>query len=336
MRAVRLLQKGSPKDLKLEELPDPAAPEGGTVVRLHAAALNHRDVFIMQGLYAKIQLPCVLGSDGAGVVESVGKGVDPSWVGRRVLLNPQSGWGPDPRAQGRDFLILGMPEQGTLAERIAMPVGRLQRIPDHLSFEEAAALPLGGLTAYRALVSRGELRSTDHLLITGIGGGVATLALIIARALGADVSVTSGSEAKLARAKELGAAFGISYKTPDWEKQLAKAMGRPPSLILDSAGGDEINTLVNAVAPGGTIVFYGATRGKPTTLDMPKIFFKQLDLRGTSMGTDGEFADMVRFFTRTRAQPVIDRVFPLSQAAEAMQRMMDAEQMGKIVLDCTK
>jgi NADPH:quinone reductase-like Zn-dependent oxidoreductase len=293
------------------------------VVRLHAAALNHRDVFIMQGLYAKIQLPCVLGSDGAGVVESVGKGVDPSWVGRRVLLNPQSGWGPDPRAQGRDFLILGMPEQGTLAERIAMPVGRLQRIPDHLSFEEAAALPLGGLTAYRALVSRGELRSTDHLLITGIGGG-------------ADVSVTSGSEAKLARAKELGAAFGISYKTPDWEKQLAKAMGRPPSLILDSAGGDEINTLVNAVAPGGTIVFYGATRGKPTTLDMPKIFFKQLDLRGTSMGTDGEFADMVRFFTRTRAQPVIDRVFPLSQAAEAMQRMMDAEQMGKIVLDCTK
>ena len=336
MRAIVLQQKGTPADLKLEERPDPTPPDGGAVVRLHAAALNHRDVWIMKGQYARIRLPCVLGSDGAGVVESVAAGVAQSWVGRRVLINPQSGWGPDPRAQGPDFLILGMPEQGTMAERIAMPLSRLQPIPEHLSFEEAAALPLGGLTAYRALVSRGDLLADDHVLVTGIGGGVATLALIIARALGADVSVTSGSAEKLARAKELGAVFGISYKTPDWEKELIKAVGRPPVLVVDSAGGDGIRALINAVAPGGRVVFYGATNGGPSGLDMPKIFFKQIDLRGTSMGTDNEFRDMVQLFARTRARPVVDRVFPLSQAAAAMERMMKSEQMGKIVLDCTK
>src|SRR6202022_2856236 len=197
MRAIVLQQKGTPADLKLEELPDPTPPDGGAVVRLHAAALNHRDVWIMKGQYARIRLPCVLGSDGAGVVES------------------GAGGGAHPRAQGPDFLILGMPEQGTMAERIAMPLSRLQPIPEHLSFEEAAALPLGGLTAYRALVSRGDLLADDHVLVTGIGVGGGTLALLIARALGADVSVTSGSAEKLARAKELGAMFGISYKTPD-------------------------------------------------------------------------------------------------------------------------
>lgn len=336
MRAIVLQQKGTPADLKLEQLPDPVAPENGAVVRLHAAALNHRDAWIMKGQYARIKLPCVLGSDGAGVVESVGPGAPQSWVGRRVLVNPQAGWGPDPRAQGRDFLILGMPEQGTMAERIAMPLSRLEPIPDHLSFEEAAAIPLGGLTAYRALVSRGHLLPTDHVLITGIGGGVATLALILARALGADVSVTSSSADKLARAKELGAIHGVSYKAPDWEKELTKAVGRPPSLIVDSAGGDGIGALINAAAPGGRIVFYGATRGAPSTLDMPKLFFKQLDLRGTTMGTDHEFRDMVQLFARTKARPVVDRVFPLSQAAQAMQRMVEAEQMGKIVLDCTR
>jgi NADPH:quinone reductase-like Zn-dependent oxidoreductase len=336
MRAIRLQQKGTPADLKLEELPDPVAPDGGAVVRLHAAALNHRDAWIMKGGDARIQLPCVLGSDGAGVVESVGKGVPQSWVGRRVLVNPQSGWGTDPRAQGRDFVILGMPEQGTMAERIAMPLSRLEPIPEHLSFEEAAAIPLGGLTAYRALVTRGNLLAKEHVLVTGIGGGVATLALIIARALGADVSVTSSSPEKLARAKELGAIFGLSYKTPDWDKELVKGVGRPPALILDSAGGDGMGALINAVAPGGRIVFYGATRGPPSGLDMPKIIFKQIDLRGSTMGTDGEFREMVQLFARAQLRPVVDRVFPLSQAAAAMQRMVESEQMGKIVLDCTK
>ena len=336
MRAIRLLQKGTPADLKLVQLPDPVAAEGGAVIRLHAAALNHRDAFIMQGLYPRIVLPCVPGSDGAGVVESVGAGVPQSWLGRRVLLNPQSGWGGDPGAQGKEFLILGMPEQGTLAEKIALPIARLEPIPEHLSFEEAAALPLGGLTAYRALVSRGGLLRSDHVLVTGIGGGVATLALVIAKALGADVSVTSSSPDKLARAKALGAVFGISYATPDWEKELVRAVGRPPSLIIDSAGGDGLNQLIAAAAPGARIVFYGATRGKPAALDLAKIFFKQLDLRGTTMGTDGEFKEMVSLFARTRARPVVDEVFALGDAAQAMQRMIDGGQMGKIVLDCTR
>src|SRR4051812_37817310 len=276
MRALRLHKIGGVENLKGEEGPDPQLPPNGAIVRLEAAALNHRDVFIRHGLYPKIQLPSILGADGAGVVESAS---DPSWVGRKVVIIPCEGWGTDPRAQDlKTFTILGMPKPGTFAEKIAQPLDRLVPMPEHLGFAEAAALPLAGLTAYRALVTRGEVKRGDHVLITGIGGGVAATAMLLAQALGAQVSVTSGSEEKLARARSMGAIAAVSYKQKGWEKDLVQQAGRPPNVIIDSAGGAEFNSLVAAAASGARIVTYGATLGAVEKLEMPRLFFKQIDI----------------------------------------------------------
>ena len=332
MRAMRLEKQGPPEELKLIELPDPVPAPGEAVVRLHACGLNHRDVWIRQGLYAKIQLPCVLGSDGAGVVESA---PEKSWVGKRAVIIPCYGWGPDPRVQSREFAILGMPRQGTMATSIAIPQTMLCEVPENLSFNEAAALPVCGVTAWRALVTKGDLRKDEHVLVTGIGGGVATLAMLFAKALGARVSVTSSSEAKLAKARTMGAIAAVSYKEKGWEKELVAQAGSPPSLIIDGAGGDGLNNLIGASAGAARIVLYGATRMSPSKLDMAKIFFKQIDLRGTTMGTDDEFRAMLQLVARARIQPVIDRVFPLSEAVEANRLLEQSAQMGKIILDCT-
>ena len=336
MRAVLCERQGPPEAMKLVELPDPVAGPGEAVVRLHACGLNPRDVWIRQGLYARIQLPCVLGSDGAGVVESVGAGVDAALGGKRAVLIPCEKWGPNPAVQGKDFLILGMPRQGTMAEKIAVPASMIVELPAHVSFEDAAALPVAGLTAYRALVTRGGLSKGEHVLVTGIGGGVATLALLFAKALGAEVSVSSGSEEKLAKAKGLGAVAAASYHAKGWEKDLVTQAGRPPSLIIDGAGGDGLNALIGAAAPAARIVLYGATRLSPSRLDMAKIFFKQLDIRGTTMGTDEEFHAMLALVAKHRLKPVVDRIFPLAQAVEAVRLLEESGQMGKILLDCTK
>lgn len=335
MRAVRCERQGPPEEMKVVELPDPVAGAGEVVVRLHAAGLNHRDVWIRQGLYAKIQLPCVLGSDGAGVVESVGPGADPKLKGKRVVLYPVENWGPNPAVQGKEFLILGMPRQGTMAEKMAVPAHMAVALPDSISFHAAAALPVAGLTAYRSLTTRGGLKPGEHVLVTGIGGGVATLALLFAKAMGAQVSVTSGSDEKLARAKQMGAVAAANYKAKAWEKDLVAQAGKPPSLIIDGAGGDGLNSLIAAAAPAARIVLYGATRMSPSRLDMAKIFFKQVDIRGTTMGTEEEFRGMLELVARHRIEPVIDRVFPLAEAVEANRLLESSEQMGKILLDCT-
>ena len=336
MRAIRCERQGSPEEaLKLIDLPDPVAGPGEAVVKLRFAGLNRRDVWIQQGQYARIQLPAVLGSDGAGVVESAGAGVPQSLVGKRAVIIPCEKWGPDPAVQSKEFLILGMPRQGTLAEKIAIPASMVVELPDHVGFEDAAALPVAGITAYRALTTRGGLRGGEHVLVTGIGGGVATLAMLFAQAMGAKVSVTSGDDEKLKAARELGAIAAANYNAKGWEKDLVAQAGRPPSLIIDSAGGDGLNALIAAAAPAARLVLYGATRFSPSRLDMPKIFFKQIDIRGTTMGTDDEFKSMLALVAQHRIKPIIDRIFPLSQAVEACKLLAKSGQMGKILLDCT-
>src|SRR5215831_2271910 len=255
-------------------------PESGeAVVAIRCAALNHRDVWIQKGLYAGLKFPIILGSDGAGVVIETGSGVDPAWRGKEVIINPSIAWGESERWQGKDFRILGLPDNGTFAERVKVPATQLVSKPAHLDFAHAAALPLAGLTAYRALFSRAGLVSGERVLVTGIGGGVALFALQFALAAGATVYVTSGSDEKLARAKQLGAAGGANYRKESWFKDL-KRVGF--DVIIDSAGGKGFSQLTNLAAPGGRIAFFGATLGNPAELDLRRIFWKQLNVLGST------------------------------------------------------
>lgn len=317
--------------LRLRDVPSPSPKAGEAVVRIRAAALNHRDVWIRKGQYANLKFPAVLGSDGAGEVESVGSGVDHAWVGRKVIINPSLDWGDDPEAQGKDFRILGMPDAGTFAERVKVPAKSLAAMPSHLSFEEAAALPLGGLTAYRALFTRGALRANEKVLVTGIGGGVALFVLRFALAAKAEVWVTSGSPEKIAQAKSLGAKGGADYRAGDWSEALAKDAGLF-DLVVDSAGGPGFVRLCDLARAGGRLVFFGATAGNPPELPLRKVFWRQLSLLGSTMGSPSDFEAMTRFVEEHGVRPVIDGAYPFEQADEAMRRMEAGGQFGKLVL----
>ncbi|HTX65882.1 MAG TPA: zinc-binding dehydrogenase [Opitutaceae bacterium] len=322
---------GIGKPLAVTAVPDPVPAPGWAVVRLQAAALNHRDLWIQQGRYAGLKFPIVPGSDGAGTVQAVGADADRAWIGRPVIINPSLDWGDDPRVQGPRFRILGLPDDGTLAEAVAVPVANLAPRPGHLSAEQAAALPLAGLTAWRALFARGGLRAGETVLITGVGGGVALSGLQFAVAAGATVYVTSGSAAKLERARALGAAGGALYRDADWAAPLQRA-ARGFDLVLDSAMGEGLASLIDLTRPGGRIVFYGATTGNPPGLDARKVFWRQISVLGTTMGSPADFAAMVRLVEARRLEPVIDTVRPLAEAEAALRRMESAAQFGKIVL----
>ncbi|MDF3056497.1 MAG: alcohol dehydrogenase [Rariglobus sp.] len=330
MRAVQLTALNV---LSIADLPAPEPLIGEARVRLKAAALNHRDVWIKLGQYAGLKYPAQPGSDGAGVVESVGAGVEPAWVGSEVIINPSFGWGAREEVQGSDFSILGLPREGTLAEVITVPVVQLAAKPTHLTWTEAAALPLAGLTAYRAVFTRAGLRVGEKILISGIGGGVALFAMQFAVAQGAQVYVTSGSDEKIARAIELGATGGFNYTHPGWAKTVAHGHAeRLFDVIVDSAGGDGFESLVDLAAPGGRIVFFGATKGNPPVLPMRKIFWRQLSLLGTTMGSPADWDAMMGFIDQHRITPVVSDVFPLERATEAFDLMEQGGQFGKIVI----
>ncbi|MCB2378346.1 zinc-binding dehydrogenase [Hymenobacter sp. BT635] len=316
----------------LQEVTTPTPGPGQVLVQLHAAALNHRDVWIQKGQYAGLKFPCILGSDGAGVIMAVGEGADAGWQGQAVVINPGHNWGDNPRAQGRSFTILGLPAQGTFAEYVCVEARYVHPLPRHLSFEQGAALPLGGVTAYRAAFTRAGLQAGERVLISGIGGGVALLALQMAVAVGAEVWVTSGSAEKLERARQLGAKGGISYQQEKWASELVKQAGGAFDVIIDSAAGPGFEALLDAAAPGGRIVFYGGTLGAIPQLPPAKVFWKQLSVLGSTMGTEQDFAAMVDLFEQHQLVPVIDQVFPLAEGETALRRMDQGQQFGKIVL----
>jgi len=301
------------------------------VVSLKAAAFNRRDYWITQGMYPGLELPVIPGSDGAGIVASLGEGVEESWQDREVIINPGLDWGDDERVQSDQFQILGMPRDGTFAEQIVVPASQLHDKPQHLSWTESAALPLAGVTGYRALFTQGELQSGEHVLITGIGGGVATFALQYAVAAGAKVTVTSSSEAKRNFAEKLGAVAGYDYRAGDWGKQLVQEHGSP-DLIIDSAGGGGYEILLKIAAPAGRIVNYGATAGPPEKLDLFKLFWKQLRLLGSTMGSPSDFAAMLAFVNQHEIKPAVDRVMKLEDANQGLDAMSTSEQFGKLVL----
>lgn len=319
MQALVYAEVGQPLEYHTS-VPDPIAQEGETIVNIRAAALNHRDVYITQGLYPGVVTPIILGSDGAGIHE-----------GREVLINPSINWGDNPRVQGRSYQILGLPKPGTMAQQVAVPAENIVSKPAHLSWEQAAALPLAGLTAYRALFTQGQCEQGQKVLISGVGGGVALFAFQFALATGAEVYVTSGSADKRGRAEKMGAKGSMDYNDTGWGKALGKETGGF-DVIIDSAGGTGFQELFNAVRPGGRIVMYGGTRGKIEAISPQKLFWKQVSIIGSSMGTGKEFTDMVNFVDQHKVEPVVDSVFSLKDGQQAFDRMAAGLQFGKIVL----
>jgi NADPH:quinone reductase-like Zn-dependent oxidoreductase len=311
MKAVRLNELGGPEKLHVEEIETPAPAPGEVLVQLTRAAFNRRDVFITQGLYPGIELPRTLGSDGAGRIAALGADVSDRNVGAAVVINPELGWNDDPAAGQRHGNILGMPKDGTFAEYLAVPASAVYPMPSGLSDDEAAALPLAGLTAYRATFTRGRITKDDVVLITGVGSGVQTFVLLYAVHVGARTIVTSGSDAKLARAKELGADVTINYKTdPDWHKTVRKAAdGKGPSLIVDSSGGETFSRCLDIARAGARVVVYGGTQGDAKIRPF-SIFWKHLDIMGTSMGSPADFVAMLALF-EGGLRPALDRVYPM-------------------------
>ncbi|HTV75321.1 MAG TPA: zinc-binding dehydrogenase [Candidatus Acidoferrales bacterium] len=334
MNAVRLHACDGPAGLRLETIADPTPGPGQTLVKITCAALNRRDLFIAQGRYPNVRLPCTLGADGAGSIAQLGPGVTGPPVGTPVVIDPQLNWSDDPHEMhafggGR---ILGMPDDGTFANYVVVPAQNVYRRPLHLTVEEAAALPLAALTAYRAVFTRGQISAHDTVLITGVGSGVQTFALLFAKHAGARVIVTSGSDEKLERARALGADAGVNYKrTPDWHKAVRAVCGNDgPTLIIDSSGGETLARAIDLAAPSARIVIYGGTTGD-ATIRPYAIFWKHLTILGTSMGSPADFRAMLQLF-ENGLRPVIDRIFPLEEAAAAMQRLADSAQFGKVVL----
>ncbi len=329
MKAVVLHGKKEP--LRMEEVAIPSLQEDEVLVRVKAAAFNRRDWWIQQGLYAGLKYPIILGSDGTGVVERLGSDRHREWMGKSVIINPANNWGSHEAFKSDRFSILGLPEDGTFAEYVKVPVHNLYDLPAHLSFEEGAAIPLVGLTSYRALFSRAKLRAGENVLIAGVGGGASSMALLWAKAAGAQVYVTSGSADKIEKAKALGAAGGVNYRDADWGEQL-KVLAGGFDVILDSALGEGFATLLDVANPGGRIVFFGGTAGDLPALNGRLIFWKQLSLLGTTMGSDADFKAMLGFLNENKIRPVIDSVIDWKYAEEAMRKMDDSSQFGKLIL----
>jgi zinc-binding alcohol dehydrogenase/oxidoreductase len=321
MHAVVMKEFGGPEVLQLAEAPAPRPDHDWAVVRLEAAALNWHDVLVRQGRYGS-PLPHTPGADGAGVdVET----------GEKVLILPSLRWGDDESAPGAHWEILGDHQPGTYAELVRVPPCCVVPKPKGLSWPEAAALPLVGLTTYRALFSRARLRRGESLLVLGAGGGVATMAVSLATAAGCRVVVTSSSEDKIARARALGAVDGVRYDDPGWPEAAKKLTGGGFDVVLDSVG--SWNESLSTLRPGGRLVVLGASRRDRAELTIRSFYFGQFELIGTTMGSPRDFAGLLRFLDEHDVPPpVIDRTFGLDQAGAAHAHLESGQGFGKVVL----
>jgi zinc-binding alcohol dehydrogenase/oxidoreductase len=331
MNAIQLTETGPPEVLRISAVPDPEPGPGEVLVELRAAALNRRDIFVRKGL-AKSPLPVIPGSDGAGVVRSLGPGASGVAEGDEVVILPSLAWGGGEDAPDPGFRILGGPDDGTYAELIRIPADNVFPRPRRLSWQESAALPLGGLTAWRALISRARLRPGETVLILGIGGGVATIALHIARAAGARVIVTSSSQAKLDAARDLGAEAGVDYTREGWVDAVRDVTGgRGVDVVVDSVGITWADS-IDCLCPGGRLVVFGGTGGAKVELGIRAVTFGQVSILGTTMGSPRDFRGLLAAVESQSWTPVIDSVRPLAEAAEAHAREEAGGHFGKLVL----
>jgi NADPH:quinone reductase-like Zn-dependent oxidoreductase len=315
MKAIRIHEDGGPEVLRYEDAPDPEPGPGEVLIHLRAAALNRLDLWIRKGL-PSVPKPRILGADGAGVDES----------GRRVVINPGI-------EHGDRISVVGEHMDGTYAELIAVPESNVYALPDEISFEEAAAFPLVFETAYRMLVTRAGLREGEWVLVWGAGSGVGTAALQIATALGGRVVATSSSDAKLERARELGAEVVVNHETGDVAAAVKEATaGTGADIVVEHVGEATWQTSLQAVRPHGRIAVCGATSGPNPKAALHRIWWKQLTILGSTMGTKADFEGVYELVKRRRAKPIVDSVFPLAEARAAHERMESGEQFGKVVL----
>ena len=323
MKAVRIHEDGGPEVLRYEDAPDPVAGPGEVLIGLRAASLNHLDVWLRRGLPSAPK-PRILGADGAGVVVALGEGVDRFREGDEVVINP----GLDEGAR-----IVGEHMDGTHAELIALPADYIYPLPDGLTFEQAAAFPLVFETAYRMLVTRGGLQEGEWVFVWGIGGGVATAAMQIAKALGARVIVTSSSDEKLARARELGADATVNHAEADVAAAVREATGgHGADVVVEHVGEATWKTSLQVAASGGRVAVCGATSGPNPPANLHRIWWKQLTVLGSTMGTQADFQAVYELVASGRAEPVVDRAFPLAEAAAAHEHLEAGRQLGKVVL----
>ncbi|MDQ3020904.1 MAG: zinc-binding dehydrogenase [Bacteroidota bacterium] len=337
MKAALLKQTGSidelEKNLVVEEISLPEISNDEVLIKLKNSSLNHRDLYITNGLYSKIKLPVVLGSDGAGIVHSKGKNVSSFEIGEEVIINPGMNWGNNENYQSANFKILGMPDNGTLAEFISVNKSYVYKKPEHLSFAEASVFPLAGVTAYCALFKKANLNKNDNLLITGIGGGVSGHALVFALKIEANVFVTSGSDDKIKKAISLGARAGVNYKNENWKQEIIELSDNKINVVIDGTGGDSFSKILELCNYGSRIISYGATLGNVKDFPLARLFWKQLKIFGSTMGSPKDFADMLKFINENKITPVIDKIFSLNNICDAFKRMNDSEQFGKIVIE---
>lgn len=340
MKAAYFEEHGGPEKMMVGELPDPVAGPGEVVVRVEAVALNHLDLWVRRGLPGiDLDLPHVGGSDIAGFVEEVGDGVEGWETGDRVVVNPGL-WCGDCEwcARGEHSLcdeygILGEHMDGGAAERVAVPARNLYELPEDFPYEEAAAVPLVFQTAWRALKTRAGLRAGESVLITGASGGVSTAAIQIARLSGARVfAVTSGPE-NVERVRELGADVVIDRLEEDFSRVVWEETGeRGVDVVLDSVGEEMWRGCVRALAKKGRLVTYGATTGPSGELDIRRVFWKQIQVMGSTMATRAEFQEVMDLVFAGRLDPVIDVAWPLDRVRDAHERLEEGGQFGKVVL----
>jgi NADPH:quinone reductase-like Zn-dependent oxidoreductase len=324
VKAIRIHEEGGPDVLRYEDVPDPEPDEGEVLVRLAAASLNHLDVWVRMGL-PSVPKPRILGADGAGVVAGLGPGVEGFALGERVVLNPGLEHGPL-------IAVLGEHSDGTHCELIAVRAAQVFPLDETLSFEEAAAFPLVYETAYRMLVTKADVQEGEWVLIWGIGGGVATAALEICRALGVRTIVTSGSDEKLEQARAWGADVAVNHHTGDVVKAVKEATEKGVDVVVETVGEATWARSLAAVAPAGRVVVCGATSGPNPPAALHRFWWKQLTVYGSTMGSREDFLGAYELVRSGRARVHVDRVFPLAETRAAHERLEAGDQLGKIVL----
>lgn len=314
-------------ELKVTDMPEPKVNKGEVVVALKTAGINRRDLGLPKRHGNKPE-PLIIGSDGAGVVEAVGEGVSRVAVGEEVIINPALRWFDNSDAPPAEFDILGLPDHGTFAEKIALSAEQVEKKPAHMTWEEAGGLVLPALTGYRALFTKGQVQKGQTLFIPGAGSGVATFLIQFAKNAGARVIVTSRSEEKRTHALEIGADRAIATDS-DWEAELAD---ETIDLVIDSVGAATFNRSLGVLKKGGRIVIFGATTDDNVDFNLRSFFYGQYQLFGSTMGSREELRNMLVYMEKHGMKPIIDEVFPLDEAEQAFDRLAEGKQFGKVIL----